>query len=278
MQEPEVIKTKLKNIGDELQAIDQRDGKEYWITKLADGNIWMTQNLDLELDADRIYTPADTNVTADWQPIRSTTEFTSTYVSGWLDSDHTPYSASPGDVYYYTSGTTADDSLYTSLVACQAEHPDCSTHNHVGNYYNWNAAVASNNTTSMYTPHSNAPGSLCPAGWRLPKIPGSGVTSTGSEFGSMLVAEDIITSPLIANYTTYGFNNIRISPLWLTRSGFISSTSSLAYNGSYGRFWSSTVYGKDGKKSYFLNFGSDYINPGTGVKRGLGHSVRCLMK
>ena len=25
---------------------DTRDGKKYWVTKLADGNCWMTQNLD----------------------------------------------------------------------------------------------------------------------------------------------------------------------------------------------------------------------------------------
>ena len=32
---------------DTAQLTDTRDGKKYWVTKLADGNCWMTQNLDL---------------------------------------------------------------------------------------------------------------------------------------------------------------------------------------------------------------------------------------
>ena len=104
MQEPETIRSKLKNVGDELHAIDQRDGKEYWIRKMADGNIWMTQNLDLELDSNRIYTPADTDISSDWQPIRGTVEFAGRIVSDWNDGYYgrsTPYSASPGELYIY---------------------------------------------------------------------------------------------------------------------------------------------------------------------------------
>ena len=33
------------------QLIDSRDGKEYWVAKLADGNCWMTQNLALDLNS-----------------------------------------------------------------------------------------------------------------------------------------------------------------------------------------------------------------------------------
>ena len=34
---------------DTAQLTDTRDGKQYWVTKLADGNCWMTQNLDLDI-------------------------------------------------------------------------------------------------------------------------------------------------------------------------------------------------------------------------------------
>ena len=104
MQESEIIKAKLQNIGDELQAIDQRDGKKYWIRKMADGNIWMTQNLDLELSSTKTYTPADTDVSANWRPTRDTIEFTSTSLNSWDIDNATPYSANPGEIYYYTSG------------------------------------------------------------------------------------------------------------------------------------------------------------------------------
>lgn len=35
------------------QLIDLRDGKEYWVARLADGNCWMTQNLALDIDAEK---------------------------------------------------------------------------------------------------------------------------------------------------------------------------------------------------------------------------------
>ncbi len=44
------------------QLIDIRDGKQYWVSKLADQNCWMTQNLALDLKAGQQLTSADTNI------------------------------------------------------------------------------------------------------------------------------------------------------------------------------------------------------------------------
>lgn len=33
----------------QYQMMDKRDNKIYWVAKLADGNVWMTQNLDYDL-------------------------------------------------------------------------------------------------------------------------------------------------------------------------------------------------------------------------------------
>lgn len=56
------------NTGTEVtkQLIDTRDGKSYWVAKLADGNCWMTQNLAFDLVEGATLTPNDTNVTSDW--------------------------------------------------------------------------------------------------------------------------------------------------------------------------------------------------------------------
>ena len=277
LQDAATIKAELQNVGDEMQAVDIRDNKEYWIRKMADGNIWMTQNLDLELDSNKTYTPADTDVSTSWQPVRSTIEFTGTSVVGWGYDNNSPYSASPGELYVYTSGTTNDDDQYTSLAACQAVHPDCSARNHVGNYYNWSAAAASNNTSGIVTKYSNAPYSICPAGWRLPKITGSGKNVTGSEFGSILVAENIITNPIFNNqtYVTGGFDRIRITPLWLSRSGKIGF-GSLNDLGNRGRYWSSTVTGIS--NSYDLFFTNYSVYPFEAAYRYDGLSIRCLVK
>ena len=50
----------------EKRLIDSRDGKEYWVAKLADGNCWMTQNLAYDLVKGKVLTPSDTDVTSDW--------------------------------------------------------------------------------------------------------------------------------------------------------------------------------------------------------------------
>ena len=277
MQETARIKETLTNVGDTMQAIDSRDGKKYWITKLADGNIWMTQNLDLELDNNRIYTPADTDVSADWQPIRSTIEFTGASFSGWdQNSRFAPYSASPGELYVYTSNATTNDIQYTSLATCQAEHPDCSAHNHAGNYYNWSAAVASNDTSSLTTQYDNAPDSICPAGWRLPTGRDSANTASSREWNALLVAEGIMTNPTGSGYATNGLNNIRISPLWLVRFGVVSGDG-LGMTGRMSQYWSSTVYDINSAYQLFIE-SNNTLSPVRSNSKPYGTSVRCLVK
>ena len=73
-------------------------------------------------------------------------------------------------MYYYTSNSNDNDIKYNSLSECiAANHTegDCKRY-HAGNYYNWTAAIASNNSSSLTTQYTNAPNSICPAGWRLP--------------------------------------------------------------------------------------------------------------
>lgn len=44
------------------QLIDKRDNKPYYVARLADGNCWMTQNLDLDINATTGLTSADTDL------------------------------------------------------------------------------------------------------------------------------------------------------------------------------------------------------------------------
>lgn len=49
MQEMEPVVCERAPVGTTEQLIDQRDGKSYWVAKLADGKCWMTQNLALDI-------------------------------------------------------------------------------------------------------------------------------------------------------------------------------------------------------------------------------------
>ena len=41
---------------------DQRDGQKYWVTKLADNKVWMTQNLNYYVDRSKIHYPDESDV------------------------------------------------------------------------------------------------------------------------------------------------------------------------------------------------------------------------
>ena len=168
MQETERIKSQLVNIGDEMQAIDQRDGKKYWVTKLADGNIWMTQNLDLDIVAGRTYTAQDTDlaysvVDNSWTP--SSEE--ATHATIHRLSNTAPESYDPGDLYWNgIPNNSWNGNFYNETVANPTDTPG-GTHYHIGNYYNWTAATAMSDSSS-YDGYRDAGQSICPAGWRLP--------------------------------------------------------------------------------------------------------------
>ena len=286
--------TNWKNDLDEeesVQAIDIRDGKQYWVTRLADGNIWMTQNLDFDIDTTRTYTHNDTDLgwdtnnfdaNATWTPDTTNGKYNlpinGTSVPDWSNQANYPYSADPGDVYYYTSNSTSDDIKYTSLSACTiAGHTEgeCK-HYHAGNYYNWTAAIASNNSSSLTTQYSNAPNSICPKGWRLPIA--TNADQSVYEFGELLYEQDITTSETSSAYATDGFNNIRKSPLWLVRPGRIGSSGTIGdFVGQDGFYWSNTI--KDGGGAYNFRFNKSNAYPPTNSSsKGDGRSIRCLAR
>jgi hypothetical protein len=177
---------------EQYQLIDSRDGKSYWFAKLADGNVWMTQNLDLDLSTNMTLTSADTdlNSVTSWTPMRDTIG-ESARESEWQSDYYTPYSWDAGNVFevIHWRSTTGDirsscwleDRLSSPYCERFVEYKPAEggMHWQVGNYYNWSAAVASNDTSTM-TMGSVAPDSICPKGWRL--------TSSSSEITTLMRA------------------------------------------------------------------------------------------
>ena len=262
----------------ELQLIDIRDYKIYWVAKLKDGNCWMTQNLDLDIDDTKTYTHYDTDLgwttndeTATWKPTEghSTINFVWTTVPGWQNSDTEPYSASPGDMYFYTSNSSGADIQYYSLQECvSANHTDC-PHYSTGNYYNWPAAIASNNANNFSS--SNAPDSICSTGWRLPYI-------SNDEFGNVLVNYGIISaSSPISQYVDDGFNRIRQNPLYFTRANCITNANrpSWQLKGTTGYYWAATI---ESTSSKTLEINSNSLRPKSNYTRRDGFSIRCLAR
>ncbi len=130
---------------------DARDSNAYTIVKLTDDKCWMQQNLRLVAkNAEGLgLTENDTDINGNWT-LPKTLVGSGTTVSGWSNSNTTPYSAYFNNINY-------------------------------GAYYSWCAATAG--TCSGATSGSAvASSSICPKGWHLPTGGGSGKSGTG-EFG-----------------------------------------------------------------------------------------------
>ena len=102
------------------QLIDSRDGKEYWVAKLADGNCWMTQNLALDLNSSKALTSSDTDLNSknSWTPTNSTiVSETLTFPSDATNVNST-YSWDLGE---WVTATPASTSICTVPGASQGD-------------------------------------------------------------------------------------------------------------------------------------------------------------
>ena len=287
----------------ELQLIDVRDDKIYWVAKLKDGNCWMTQNLDLDLshevaltsetsDIDPttygtgIYTNetgysknSETNIVS-WTPStidsggaqRADTidmvwsSNTVAAVPGWTNDNNKPYSANAGNRYRYAN-SSSNEAVYTSYNACLAGTNDDKAgcqHSHFGNYYNWPAAAATNDASAA----SERPtwgNSICPKNWDLP---------ANGEYGTLMQEQNVWSGGSSNTYVDDGFNKLRTAPLYFQRFGLVD-VDSLTLLGSYGYYWSSSI--RDNNTSYRLNFNDSNIWPNVySSYRNRGASVRCI--
>ena len=254
------------------QLTDTRDGKKYWVTKLADGNCWMTQNLDLDLTEGVELTPNDSDVSSNWNPPRST-EKNGTVTS---NSDNTEtYSwdfglyvkNNPDDYNSYCSrvktmsgcngwtdatNLTPAETEWTGSVDNTVSGNTYDAHFLIGNFYQWNAATAG--TGGTINNYANATDSICPKGWRLP------TGGSGGEFGHLVGNLDSTT--------------ITQAPYYFNPSGYVYS-GSLRNAGGGGDYWSSTAYSST-SYAYEFYFNSGYVDPSGYPSRYSGQSVRCL--
>ncbi len=291
--------------GSQYYLVDERDNQGYCVAKQADGNIWMTQNLDLDIGGTGVATLTSENTDLNtsgsapyadgysssggvitWSPASTATTsgrtISGTTVSPEMptttEANSTPYSAEGGDRYYYTTGTTSNETMQTLAQCTAAGHSeeDCA-HYHAGNYYNWTAAIASNASSGIgSTRYDVAANSICPKGWKLPQ--GRSSTSDDAatrQFGNLWYTSGIITSVSGSSYATNGFNNIRTSPLFFVRGGIVGG-SSLYDSGSYGYYWSSSV--RSTSLAYDAYFSSSNINSAFSYDRDYGQSVRCMVR
>ncbi|MBR2831184.1 hypothetical protein IKE83_02390 [Candidatus Saccharibacteria bacterium] len=246
---------------DELQAVvdsmeagasyelsDSRDDNTYNIAKLADGNVWLQDNLQLDIAANRAnITSATTNAEDDALTcLKSGCSSSTTYSQ--VAAANTSASNWSGATRYTTAMYNTEYANY------DASYGD-GTHKS-GYYYNFCAASAGSYCYSSSSGTGNASQDICPAGWQMP-------------------AGDSSTYSYQKLYEAYGSDYAALkNALHVGLSGHFYGG---VYNqGGSGRFWASTYRDTDSMR--FLYVDASSVNPQGSDGRFYGFSVRCVLK
>ena len=221
----------------------------------------MTQNLDFDIvDGGADLDSTNTDVPSNWGDAGNLTDTYATSDTTWNYYTDQPESYDPGDLYW--NGTLDDGwstNLDTGTEACGDDK-----HYHIGNYYNWTAAVAMNDSSSYTTQNTDVNQSICPAGWRLPI---SGTINTGSKSFQYLVNQLSLTSG------TSG--NIQSSPVYFVYGGGWDGPSGGV--GSDGYYWSSVVNYSNLAYFFYFSVDGDLVPQGA-TNRNYGISMRCVAR
>jgi len=228
-------------IGTTNTLIDNRDGKNYTVAKLADGKCWMTQNLAIEPGTEM--TSANTNINSIYTK-------TNPYTLPGAGYDLRDNASSSNDNCYGTYSDGYIGSGWSNACSHMADSTDIiasgSQYNatQLGAWYNYPAATAG--TINTQGPNStNAEYDICPYGWGLP---------SNADFMGIIDNYSSLFTPLYGGYYMRG---------------------SLMSANSIGRWWSSTA--SSARVRRYLNYENSNLSRNVG-DRHVGYYVRCIYK
>ena len=255
---------------------DNRDNKTYHIAKLKDGNVWMTQNLDLQKEdllPDVVLDTTNTN-----NPAADFTLPTS-QTSGnedWIDYDNLEYSFNVAHIYSIEPNTENPYRYCTSYL-----YGDCTAWGDIvpteelGNLYNWYAATAGTGTYDVGSGEKQeAIGSICPSGWRLTN---NSKNHEVTDYSNLFYRYGVLESPISSSSYSPSMLTIYEAPLSFIPAGYYGE--GLIRVGCSLNIWSSLA--ETSYYAYSLGFGSNGMNPWgyyTSKGKNQGYSVRCIAK
>ena len=248
----------IPNTGDAIELFDKRDGTIYKVARLADGNVWMLDNLRLD--------PTTVSLT-DLQGNTNASDTTLNYFKNGGGTTSDQY-ATAG----LSSSWTSSAQNYYSIPMINATYKDTvssvtygSGSGKIGVYYNYCAASAGsycygNGTSGGSGAGTSATEDICPSGWRLPT---SGPSN--GEYAALRTAYSNVAAD---------FKNALSAPL----SGRFMS-GSVSNEGTYGYYWSSSRYSSsssyDTYMSNMMETSSSVVASDNGTRYN-GESVRCI--
>ena len=247
---------------------DNRDNNIYNIAKLIDGNVWLMDNLALDL-VNVPLTDLQGNTNA-------SNETLAKLKNGGGSSPYTTAAVVETSSFGETYNAAKINSSYGSYNKNSEWLYDGTNKGKQGIYYNYCAASAGSYCYAANTPSSDpdtstiidAKEDICPAGWRMP---------TGGANGEYRNLCTTAWGSACSNNMNMSYSDAKSiqSVLHAPLSGSFYGTSTSS-QGSGGFFWSSTYY--NGNDMYRLNVGNSKSWAQGNRSRDNGNSVRCVLK
>ena len=249
---------------------DTRDNNVYTVTKLADGNCWMMENLRLD-PAEATITKENTNNPTD--AFLDEAKITRPKTTDWCTS----YNKASNCTNEITYGTHNIDRSFSASPDRNGQNTNISPYSSwysYGTTYNGYTATAGNaRSYASYTTSTGyeVEGDICPSGWRLP----SGNNANFSGYFSTYQS-DIKT---LADSMTNSATQLRKYPANFVLSGTFQSKNEYNRN-SYGTYWTATnVYERRNEYVYLNTYSISKSNSNitySGTYSYHGFSVRCM--
>jgi uncharacterized protein (TIGR02145 family) len=264
---------------------DMRDGKYYWVGKLADGNCWMLQNL--ALDGSGMLATTDPSGKAK-TPVTtldsSNTNFKSSGSLAQIAMASDTNSSASSDIatlptaYNYGSWSFTNPSIYIPDGAAlnTDDHKESSllpsTYSESYGYlYNWCAAMGSQ--ANACAPNSVNTGvqpqyeDICPKGWHIP---------TGDVGGEYSILTDALG---VGSSYIPGQSSSALDPMLTVFHGVFAGFYYTSPSLMHGWYWSSTLSQSEGNHTYFLSIDGSGTGAVTGTSahvHNYGFAVRCM--
>ena len=245
------VNTAIQNLPDSsctstpMPVYDNRDGQVYYIKRLADGNCWIMDNLNLGAK------PLVTDLTDNNTNLDSTISI-STFNSWKSDTGHELYS-------------TPEFIVLTNENSSSGNTVDSKSGTKFGTIYNFCAASAGTHCPDHYDWDSSPIYDLCPAGWRLP------TGGTSGDFRAIYDAVDTSDATIHAPVSENGFALALAGTVWFGGSP--------GDQNSYGAYWTaSRHWNAEMMFNAIFSGQSFHSDNATNNGRDDPSSIRCIHK